>query len=509
MKKKKLNLHSKKAISEIICLLYTILFVYAAVSKLLNFENFEVQLGQSPLLSIYASWISWLVISIELLIAAALLVPKLQSIGLYAALGLMTMFSAYIFIILKFSSFIPCSCGGILEKMSWNMHLIFNCIFIVLALFAIVLEKQTNINATASITGTRTVKLTIGIIVGSIMIVFALFLSSENIIHHNNPFIRTYPNHPAEFSNTIDLKHHSYYIAGFANNRIYLGNYQYPMYVLSLDQNLKNKKLDKLHFDAKKIPFQSITISVREPYFYLSDGNVPVLLRGDMKNWTITRELNSVPYFTRIVPIDSSMAVFRSNNSKKLANVLGIYNADAEQKTTYSRELLQSRNDGIFDTDGTLLYSEAAKKIVYLYYYRNEFMTAEKNGKLITRGHTIDTISHPNLKVSLLRDGKQYAMSTPSFVVNANAAVVGNLLFVHSRVKGRYENKKLWDKSFIIDVYDLKNNTYLLSFPLFHTSSKVLNSFAATDTHLYAIIGNDLMVYELKKIIKNEMKFNN
>lgn len=500
-----LNKNKKTITLKIICLLYVMLFVYAATSKVLDFENFEVQLGQSPLLSIYASWISWLVITIELLIAAALLLPKSQLIGLYAALGLMTMFSAYIFIILNFSSFIPCSCGGILEKMSWNMHLIFNCIFIALALFAIVLNKRLNNKKTTTLAATGIVKLAVGIMTCSILIVLILFLSSENIIHHNNPFIRRYPNHPAEFSNTIDLKHHSYYIAGFANNRIYLGNYQYPMYVLSLDQNLRNKKLDQLHFDAKKIPFQSITISVREPYFYLSDGNVPVLLRGDIKNWTITRELNSVPYFTRIVPIDSSMAVFRSNNSRKLANVLGIYNADAEKKTTYSRELLQSRNDGIFDTDGTLLYSEAAKKIVYIYYYRNEFMTAEKNGKLIARGHTIDTISHPNLKVSLLRDGKQYAMSTPSFVVNANAAVVSNLLFVHSRVKGRYENKKLWDRSFIIDVYDLKNNTYLLSFPLFHTSSKILNSFVITDTHLYAIIGNDLVVYEFKKIIKDQI----
>lgn len=490
----------------IICILYIMLFVYAAVSKILDFENFEVQLGQSPLLSIYASWISWLVIIVELTISASLLLPKWRLLGLYASLGLMTMFSAYIFIILNFSSFIPCSCGGILEKMSWNAHLIFNCTFIALSLFAIVLNKRLNNKKSTTLPTSGIVKSAVGIMTCSILIVLILFLSSKNIIHHNNPFIRTYPNHPAEFSNTIDLKHHSYYIAGFANNRIYLGNYQYPMYVLSVDQNLKNKKLDKLHFDAKKIPFQSITISVREPYFYLSDGSVPVLLRGDMKNWTINRELNSVPYFTRVLPIDSSMAVFRSNNSKKLANVLGIYNADAEQKTTYSRELLQSHNDGIFDTDGTLLYSEATKKIIYLYYYRNEFMTAEKNGKLITRGHTIDTISHPNLKVSLLKDGKQYAMSTPSFVVNANAAVVSNLLFVHSRVKGRYENKKLWDKSFIIDVYDLKNNTYLLSFPIFHTSSNVLNSFAATDTHLYAIIGNDLVVYELKKIIKNEIQ---
>ena len=50
----KLSAPIKNGIIEIICLLYILLFVYAAVSKLLDFENFQVQLGQSPLLSAFA-----------------------------------------------------------------------------------------------------------------------------------------------------------------------------------------------------------------------------------------------------------------------------------------------------------------------------------------------------------------------------------------------------------------------------------------------------------------------
>lgn len=498
----KLNCKAKSIIIEVVCLLYIALFVYAAISKLLDFGNFQVQLGQSPLLSIYALWISWLVIGIELTIALLLVFPKSRIVGLYAALSLMTMFTIYIFIILHFSSFIPCSCGGILEKMSWNAHLIFNGIFVLLAVLSIVLSEKI---VTGKISF-RTIKSTSGVIFLSVLTIVVLFLSSEQIMHHSNPFIRRYPNHPVEFSNTIDLKHHSYYFAGFANKRIYLGNYQYPTYILSVDQKLSHKKLEKIHFDPTKIPFHLITISIQNPYFYLSDGGVPAVLRGDLKNWTITKEFKGLPYFTRAVPIDGIRLAFRSNNSKKLANVLGVYNSDSIPKIKYNRELLQRQIDGIFDTDGTLLYSEGEKKIVYLYYYRNEFVVANKTGKLVNRGHTIDTISRAQLKVSSLNDGKQFAMSSPSFVVNANAAVFKNLLFVQSTVKGRYENDKLWERSFIIDVYNLKSNTYVLSFPLYHTSSNVLNSLEITDTHLYAIIGNDLVVYELKKIIKQELK---
>lgn len=132
----------KNIVIEVICYLYVLLFVYAAVSKLIDFENFQVQLGQSPLLSAFASWVSWLVPIAELIIAIALIIPAFRNIGLLAALFLMVMFSTYIFIILHYSSFVPCSCGGILEKMNWEMHLIFNLVFCGLAVCAIVLNES-------------------------------------------------------------------------------------------------------------------------------------------------------------------------------------------------------------------------------------------------------------------------------------------------------------------------------------------------------------------------------
>ena len=123
---------------EIICLLYVLLFVYAAVNKILDFENFRVQLAQSPLLSNFAGWVAWAVPSAEILIALTLLIPSFRLSGMYAAFSLMVMFTAYIYIILNYSSFVPCSCGGILEKMGWVEHLWFNAGFTLLAVLAIV-----------------------------------------------------------------------------------------------------------------------------------------------------------------------------------------------------------------------------------------------------------------------------------------------------------------------------------------------------------------------------------
>ncbi len=136
----KLSATTKSIFLNSICLLYILLFVYAAVSKLLDFENFRVQLGQSPLLSAFAGWVSWGVPISELFISLLLILPRYRFIGLFAAFSLMTMFTAYIYIILNYSSFVPCSCGGVLQKMTWDQHLIFNGAFLILATLAILIK---------------------------------------------------------------------------------------------------------------------------------------------------------------------------------------------------------------------------------------------------------------------------------------------------------------------------------------------------------------------------------
>lgn len=130
----------KQTIIEIICALFILLFVYAAVTKLMDYEKFKVQISQSPLLTAFASWIAWIVPGTEILISAMLVFVKFRLIALYAAFSLMTMFTTYIVCILTFSLYIPCSCGGVLEKLGWTQHLVFNIAFVAMAAIAILLS---------------------------------------------------------------------------------------------------------------------------------------------------------------------------------------------------------------------------------------------------------------------------------------------------------------------------------------------------------------------------------
>jgi len=75
----------KSIILDMICLSYAFLFVYAAVSKLLDFENFRVQLRQSPLLSAFAGSIAWMVPMIEFLIALFIVLKRWRLISLFAS----------------------------------------------------------------------------------------------------------------------------------------------------------------------------------------------------------------------------------------------------------------------------------------------------------------------------------------------------------------------------------------------------------------------------------------
>tara|TARA_R110002096_G_scaffold157752_2_gene322946 strand:+ start:124 stop:573 length:450 start_codon:yes stop_codon:yes gene_type:complete len=118
-------------------ILYIILFVYAATSKFLDFDQFKIQLGQSPIITAYADWVVWGIPLTELLLAALFLIPKYTLFAFYSSFALMTMFTTYIVLILNFSDYIPCSCGGVLENLGWTEHILFNLVFIAIAVIGV------------------------------------------------------------------------------------------------------------------------------------------------------------------------------------------------------------------------------------------------------------------------------------------------------------------------------------------------------------------------------------
>lgn len=110
-------------------LLLIILFVYTALAKLWDYTNFQFGLSESPVIAPFAGFIAWALPITELLVAVLLAIPVFRLAGLYASFVLLLLFTVYIAAMLGFAKEIPCSCGGVLEEMSWGMHIVFNGIF--------------------------------------------------------------------------------------------------------------------------------------------------------------------------------------------------------------------------------------------------------------------------------------------------------------------------------------------------------------------------------------------
>ncbi len=135
----------RACIVEIISMLLILLFVYAAVSKIIDHKAFLYTLRKSPILSVYSNIISWMVPLAELFIAVLLIFPAYRGTALFYSGLLMCAFTLYIAYMIVFIPQLPCSCGGILKSMGWRAHLVFNICFTVFAFGGWLLRKRTKI----------------------------------------------------------------------------------------------------------------------------------------------------------------------------------------------------------------------------------------------------------------------------------------------------------------------------------------------------------------------------
>jgi|SRR6218665_8396 len=133
---------TQSIVTEFISALLLILFLYTAASKLTDHERFVMVLKKSPLLQKVAGPVSWFVPLSELVISLSLFVPAWRLYGFRLAFGLMSIFTVYIGYMILFTPHLPCSCGGVIRKMSWGEHMIFNVFFTAISWLGIRLEKK-------------------------------------------------------------------------------------------------------------------------------------------------------------------------------------------------------------------------------------------------------------------------------------------------------------------------------------------------------------------------------
>lgn len=119
---------------DIISAIFIFLFVYTALNKLYTYKLFEQTLEGTPLIGALSTYIAILLPIIELMVSLLLFIPRTRKWGLYSSFSLMVVFTLYIGYMIVFTPHRPCTCGGVIEKMTWTQHFVFNIAFTLLAL---------------------------------------------------------------------------------------------------------------------------------------------------------------------------------------------------------------------------------------------------------------------------------------------------------------------------------------------------------------------------------------
>ena len=133
----------KQVLIEFVCALIIGLFLYASFSKFLDFKNFTDQMNNQPLPKSWTPFLVWTIPVIEVVLSFLLLFEYTRLLGLYGSLIVMIIFTIYTgIVLLHFFKYIPCSCGGVISKLTWPQHLVLNIFYTALSSYGIALQRN-------------------------------------------------------------------------------------------------------------------------------------------------------------------------------------------------------------------------------------------------------------------------------------------------------------------------------------------------------------------------------
>lgn len=133
----------KTNLLRMICAALVLLLFYTAAAKLLDLKRFESELGNQVLPSWSVPVLLWLIPAAELAVVLLITSAKFRLAGLFGAAALMAVFTGYMgLVLLNVFDRVPCSCGGVLKSMDFEVHFVFNLFFLLLSITGIWLLRS-------------------------------------------------------------------------------------------------------------------------------------------------------------------------------------------------------------------------------------------------------------------------------------------------------------------------------------------------------------------------------
>lgn len=332
----------------------------------------------------------------------------------------------------------------------------------------------------------------------SIGLVVGLWALSKDIRDQPGSFLRQYPPHPVIGSEIIKLPNERYYFAGATNDKIYLANTARPLDLLSINSDMSDTSIVHLNLSLPEaLKFFRITVTVDSPYYYFMDGAIPYIFRGNMIDWKGEPFMKDSIYFIDALPISAGSFAISALSTKTNEKALGKLVVNQDVKLNH--DLLERQFDGLFDVDGSLSYARDLNKLVYVYFYRNQYMVTDTNLNLDYRANTIDTFKTAQVKTADVYSNKTIELSAPPVITNKSHAVYKQWLFIYSLLPAKNENMEQFNKASSVDVYNLNSKSYQFSFYIYDQNGEKLRDLMVQNNALYALYKHSIRRFDLVK----------
>ncbi|NRF37586.1 hypothetical protein [Pedobacter foliorum] len=328
--------------------------------------------------------------------------------------------------------------------------------------------------------------------VGSVALVIILFLISSYKTNHFG-FIRILPSHLIDGVNSKDLKHNSWYLSGIHNHELFLANSLVIKKVLKIDTNLVDTVGLTVTGLEKSRLFQGSIFTTDNEVIWIMDGLKPSILKGGLPHLRFEKFFKT-SFFTGSIPLTENSIALRYINEKGVSVLAKEFLNTNVLKTT---DLLEKQIDGIFCTDGEIVKVQGSSKMIYVYYYRNQFLCTDSNLNLLYKGKTIDTISRAQIKVAKIASTGETTMAAPPLHVNKRACANEKYLFVQSSLRANNETEYMIKDVSMIDVYAVADGKYQFSFYLPDFRGFKVRDFKVYGQSLYALYDHYLYKYQL------------
>lgn len=332
----------------------------------------------------------------------------------------------------------------------------------------------------------------------SILLVVSLHWLGKNEIQHHDfdrSFLEFYPDVESQWA----LQSPKHYIAGLYGSYLYIADIFGQTNLLSVNCEKADDPIDTI----------TIPNSPEDSHIIVDSGSIYVtdLNRFDIFRFKINgrnsfndgERVFESTFFVEAVPVRGEVFAIRTLNQSK-EYVLAL-KSSVKTSPTYSPGILEKQIDGLFCTDGMLHFNAALKQLIYVYYYRNEFICMDSSLHLRYRGKTIDGVERVQIRVAEIKSDQAMALASPPRIVNKKSHSSGDWLFIHSVVKATNESVSTFQKNDVIDMYNLHNGRYAGSFYLPRINGEKLRDFKVYGNRLVAIHGRVLTTFDLRRIV--------